>query len=67
MLSGILKTTQKQGVTFNSMMQDVIDLIQFSKMTMVKQSPKSSHRYLCCFLGNKIIKGCFFIRKLKKI
>ena len=46
MLSGILKTTQKQGVTFNSMMQDVIDLIQFSKMTMEKQSPKSSHRYV---------------------
>ena len=34
--SGILKTKQKLGVTFNFDKQDVIDLTKFSKMTMCR-------------------------------
>ena len=36
--SGILKATQKLGVTFNLNKQDVIDLTKFSKMTMCRAS-----------------------------
>ena len=67
--SGILKAKQKLGVTFNFDKYDVIDLTKISKMTMCRASEANSEKQsqILCFLGKKIIKGCFFIGKLKEI
>jgi hypothetical protein len=40
--SGILKGKQKLGVSFNFDMQDVIDFMKFSKMTMCRASEANS-------------------------
>ena len=40
--SGILKTKQKLGVTFNFDKQDIIDFTKFSKMTMCRASEANS-------------------------
>ena len=52
--SGILKAKQKLGLTFNFDKQDVIDLMNFSKMTMCRASESNSKKYSIVFGQKKL-------------
>ena len=68
-MSGILKAKQKIGVTFNFDKQDVIDFMKLFKNDNVQGLRSKFIKVVVdpLFFGQKNIKGCFFISKLKEI